>query len=393
MTVGRVRQLGDDRTPGGTRGDRLRVVIVGAGIGGLAAALRLTSAGCDVTVLEAADAPGGKIRTRPSAAGPVDAGPTVLTMRPVFEALFAACGERLSDHVTLSPLPVIARHFWQDGTRFDLMADRGATLDNVRAAFGARSAREFEAFAGRAARLYDTFDAPMMQAADPSTLSLAGAIARAPGRLGDMAPGRSLAAMLDGAFSDPRLGQLFGRYATYVGGSPYGAPALLSLISEAEARGVWAVEGGMAGLARAIADLAAAKGARLVCGTEATSLRVEDGRTTGVETSAGPVEADAVIFNGDPRALEQGLMGEAARRAVNRAAVAPRSLSAWVQAFAARATGPELAYHTVFFGTDPRAEFGPLARGRTPSDATLYVCAQDRAGPTSPPGPNDSRSF
>ena len=107
------------------------IVVIGAGIGGLAAALRLAHAGCDVTVIERHAAPGGKMRTVPSEAGPVDAGPTVLTLRGVFEALFADVGERLADHVTLVAEPVLARHFWSDGTRLDLMADTALSAANV----------------------------------------------------------------------------------------------------------------------------------------------------------------------------------------------------------------------------------------------------------------------
>ena len=93
-----------------------KVVIIGAGIGGLAAALRLSHAGFRVSVLEAMATPGGKIRTVPTEAGPVDAGPTVLTMKPVFERLFRDVGLRLEDHVRLSPLPILARHFWDTKT-------------------------------------------------------------------------------------------------------------------------------------------------------------------------------------------------------------------------------------------------------------------------------------
>lgn len=369
------------------RSDQIHVVIIGAGIGGLAASLRLASAGHRVSVLERAAHPGGKIRTLPSVAGPVDTGPTVLTMRPVFDELFSAAGERLEDHIALRELPIIARHYWDDGTCFDLSADRAQTLRNVQQAFGAKALAQFESFTARARRLFDAFDAPMMQAADPSVFALARRVLKSPGLIRDMAPWASLARMLDGAFDDPRLSQLFGRYATYVGGSPLEAPALLALISEAEARGVWAIDGGMRQLARTIADLAHARGARFEFGAQVQEILVRDGRAIGVRTNHGTMDADAILFNGDPRAIATGLMGDRASRAVSSAAVEPRSLSAWVHAFAARPSGPELAYHTVFFGTGHNAEFPELARGRRPKDATLYICAQDRAGFEAPAGP------
>ncbi len=363
------------------------IVIIGAGIGGLAAAARLAHAGHAVTVLEAMATPGGKMRQVPSVAGPVDAGPTVLTMRPVFEALFADLGERLTDHLTLDALPVLARHYWADGATLDLMADQDQSVANVAAAFGPRAAAEFRAFAARAARLYDAFDAPMMQTADPSQRTLAGVVARRPRLIADMAPHRSLAAMLRGAFSDPRLAQLFGRYATYVGGSPYLSPALLSLIAHSEARGVWAVAGGMHSLARALEALAKARGASFLYNTPAERIEAQNSRAAVVVTGAGRIAADAVLFNGDPRALATGLLGQGATAALKAAPLEKRSLSAWVHAFAATASGPPLAHHTVFFGDDPCAEFDALARGARPIDATLYLCAQDRGAATQPTGP------
>lgn len=359
--------------------DRRRVVVIGAGIGGLAAALRLAHAGCEVTVLEARAAPGGKIRTLPSAAGPVDAGPTVLTLRGVFDRLFSDVGSALEDHVTLLPLATLARHYWEDGATLDLMADPEASAANVAAAFGPRAEGEFRAFSARAARLFDAFDAPMMQAAAPTQAALAAAVLRRPALLRDMAPHRSLAGLLRSSFGDPRLRQLFGRYATYVGGSPYASPALLALVWQAEARGVWAVAGGMHRLAEAVAALAQARGAVLRYGCAARRIVQQGGRVTAVETATERLPAEAVVFNGDPRALAGGLLGEGTRRAVAPDAVAPRSLSAYVHAFAAQVSGPALSHHTVFFGADPRAEFDALARGERPVGATLYICAQDRA--------------
>ncbi|NCO86611.1 MAG: phytoene desaturase [Rhodobacterales bacterium] len=363
------------------------VVIIGAGIGGLAAAARLAHAGHAVTVIEAMATPGGKMRQVPSVAGPVDAGPTVLTMRPVFEALFADLGETLEDHLTLAPLPVLARHYWADGATLDLMADTEASAANVATAFGPRAAAEFRSFAARAARLYEAFDAPMMQTAAPSQRVLVATVARRPRLIADMAPHCSLAAMLRGAFSDPRLAQLFARYATYVGGSPYLSPALLALIAHSEARGVWAVTGGMHRLAQTLEALARARGATFLYTTPAHRVEVQGGRASAVVTPQGRIAADAVLFNGDPRALATGLLGPGVTKAVKARPLEARSLSAYVHAFAATVSGPPLAHHTVFFGDDPRAEFAALDQGARPTDATLYLCAQDRGAGAAPGGP------
>ncbi len=363
-----------------------KVVIVGAGIGGLAAALRLSHQGCDVTVVEMHAAPGGKMRTLPSAAGPVDAGPTVLTMRPVFEALFADVGETLDTYLTLTPLQTLARHYWDDGATLDLMATPEASLANVIATFGNKAGAEFAAFSARTKRLFDVFDGPMMQTAEPDQRGVTKAVLKQPGIIRDMAPHRSLAGLLKGAFSDPRLAQLFGRYATYVGGSPYASPAILSLIWQAEARGVWSVDGGMHRLAQTIARLAADRGAMFQYNTPATRITRQGGKTTGIETPGGHIPADIVLFNGDPRALTTGQLGEGSKAAVSAKGTEPRSLSAYVHAFAAIPTGTALAHHTVFFGQDPKAEFAALAKGEMPTDATLYICAQDH-GTTAPDAP------
>ena len=354
-----------------------KIVVVGAGIGGLAAALRLSHQGCDVTVLDIHAAPGGKMRTVQSDAGPVDTGPTVLTMRPVFQTLFADVGEELSDHLTLQPLSTLARHYWDDGATLDLDADPAKSLANVSAAFGSKAGQEFAAFSARAKRLFEAFEAPMMRMAEPSQMTVTRTVLRQPGLISDMAPHRTMAGLLKQAFSDPRLAQLFGRYATYVGGSPYASPAILSLIWHAEAQGVWSVKGGMHQLAQTIAKLAKTRGAAFHYRTRATRITRQNGRVNGVQTDAAHYPADMVLFNGDPRALEMGLLGEGAKDAVQAHHTAPRSLSAFVHAFAAAPNGVDLAHHTVFFGQNPKAEFEALGKGAMPTDATLYLCAQD----------------
>ncbi|MEY4983944.1 MAG: phytoene desaturase [Pseudomonadota bacterium] len=359
-----------------------RIIVIGAGMGGLAAAIRLAAAGHAVTVVESAAAAGGKARTLPSAAGPVDCGPTVLTMRDVFDDLFALAGERMDDHVALVAQPVLARHWWPDGTQLDLTTDRARNAALIRDAFGPGEAEAFLRFDARAEALYQAFDAPVMRAPRPALPAILRAVATRPAIWPALAPGLTLSGWLGRQFRDPRLIQLFARYATYVGGRPARSPAVLALIWRAEARGVWAVEGGMHGLARALQALAERLGVEFRFATAATRILREGGRVSGVQTSDGKtLPCMACVFNGDPAALRAGLLGEAPKTALPATATDPRSLSAHVWAFASVARGrlaPDLIHHNVFFTEDPDAEFGPIGQGRAPVAPTLYLCAEDR---------------
>ncbi len=363
---------------------RDNAIVIGAGMGGLAAAMRLAAAGLAVDLFDAGEAPGGKMRTFPSAAGPVDAGPTVLTLREVFDDLFADCGLRLDDHVSLVREPVLARHFWPDGSTLDLTGDEAADAEAIAALSGARAARQFRRVSAETRRLWAAFDAPVMRAPRPRLAPIAVRVAADPALLRAMAPLSSMAGHLHRRFDDPRLAQLFGRYATYVGAAPARVPALLSLVWQAEARGVWRVEGGMGALAAAMARAAESLGARLH--QAAPVARIEDGPCVVLEDGSRHA-AGRVVFAGDPRALHAGLLGPAPAAVVPRAGVEPRSLSAVVMAFAATPRGVDLHHHNVFFGADPKTEFGPIARGEPPRDPTIYVCAQDRGTGRAPPTP------
>ncbi len=365
---------------------RSHTVVIGAGIAGLAAALKLAGAGHEVTVLERHETPGGKMRTLPSAAGPVDAGPTVMTMRPVFEALFADVGARLSDHVTLHREEILARHFWSDGSMLDLHADPDMSVEAVHAFAGAKAARQFRAFSDEAARLFDAFDGPMMQNDSPTLGALTAQVLRNPGLIPALAPHATLAKRLQTKFDDPRLRQLFGRYATYVGGSPYASPAVLALIWQSEAHGVWRVDGGMHQLAQAIAALTTRLGAQIHYGAHVAEIEVTNGDASAVTLENGTrIAADQIVFNGDPRALYTGMLGQTVRAAVRPQGTEPRSLSAYVWSFAAKAMGAPLRHHNIFFGDTAHREFDTLSAGKIPEDPTLYICAEDRGHAVSAP--------
>ena len=367
-----------------------QVVVIGAGMGGLAAAIRLAVAGQQVTLVEAAASPGGKMRTVSSDAGPVDAGPTVLTLRGVFDDLFMLAGERLEDYLTLLPQPLLARHWWPDGSRLDLFSDPQMSAAAIEAFAGPTEAKGFLRFHAATAALYNAFEGPVMRAARPDIAAIVKAAMASPRLWPALMPGVSLDRFVARYFGDPRLQQLFGRYATYVGGRPGHSPAVLALIWQAEARGVWAVDGGMHGLALALAGLAARKGVTLHLGTSVARILRQSGRVSGVQLADGrSLACGHVVFNGDPAALTSGLLGDAVQMALPRAATMPRSLSAQVWSFAAKLGGPvarELMHHNVFFSADPRLEFGPIGQGQLPTEPTVYLCAEDRAKKTFPAG-------
>jgi 1-hydroxycarotenoid 3,4-desaturase len=358
-----------------------RVAVIGAGVGGLACAAQLAAAGCTVGVFDRAAVPGGKLSEVTAGGRRLDAGPTVFTMRWVFDALFAEAGRRLDDAVGLVPATLLARHAWNDRERLDLHADLEQAVDAIGAFAGPAEGERYRTFCARARRIYATLERPFLRA---QANGIVGLVAKAgarglPGLL-QIAPFSTLWSALGEHFHDPRLRQLFARYATYCGSSPFRAPATLMLVAHVEREGVWYVEGGMQRLADALARLATESGARLNCNTEVARIEVRDGAARGVVLANGErVEADAVVFNGDAAALAQGLLGADAIAAMPPSARGARSLSALTWHFVARARGFPLVRHNVFFSRDYRAEFEALvARGGLADDPTVYVCAQDR---------------
>jgi 1-hydroxycarotenoid 3,4-desaturase len=368
-----------------------RVAVIGAGIGGLTSAALLAARGCDVTVLEKEAWVGGKARRVEVDGALIDGGPTVFTYRPVFDAIFAACSARLEDHVSVRKADVLARHWWDDASgHLDLFADHDASVDSVGRFAGAEAARGYDAFAAEASRIFNVLEDPFLhgdKASTPLPMMWRMGLTKLPEMLA-MRPFDGMWSALGEHFADPRLQQLFGRYATYCGSSPYKAPATLMLIAHLEARGVWLIEGGIHALAKALATLAERQGARVRTGAGVAEVLTANGRTSGVRLASGEViPADIVICNGDPSALATGRFGAAAQRAVPAIPPAKRSLSALVWYAHAETRGAALTHHNVFFSRDYAAEFREIGAGSTPSEPTVYVCAIDRGADHLAPPP------
>ncbi|MBS0240561.1 MAG: phytoene desaturase [Proteobacteria bacterium] len=357
------------------------IIIVGGGIGGLSAGMRLAARGVAVTVIEKEARTGGKLRQMQVGGRQIDCGPTVLTMRHVFDRLFAECGRDLSTWVRLRKADLLARHVWEAGETLDLFADRQRSADAVGRFAGAAQARGYLAFTDHARKVYETMDPLFMRAERPSPLGMV----RAAGISGmkslvASAPFTTLWDLLGKYFTDPRLRQLFGRYATYCGSSPFEAPATLAVVAHVEQQGVWLVEGGVRALADALESTLAGLGAEVRRESEVREIIVEGARAVGVRLGTGEaIRADGVIANCDVGALAAGQLGAGATRAVAVHAMMPRSLSAATWGMVGEARGVPLAHHTVFFSHSSEREFDDLFRqNRPPRDPTVYICAQDR---------------
>jgi 1-hydroxycarotenoid 3,4-desaturase len=370
------------------------IVIIGAGMGGLTAAVLLAARGLPVTVVERMAHPGGKLRTvdvggPEGKTWPIDAGPTVFTHRPVFERIFADAGACLDDHLTLVKSDRLARHAWQDGSTLDLWADHARSRDAVAQFAGAAEAEGWTRFQAEAARIFAALETRFMESPAMGPIGLT--LKYAPFHLHEMFainPFTTLWKALGSYFRDPRLHQLYGRYATYTGADPFQATATLMLIAHLEARGVWLVDGGMHEVARQMAALATRLGAKFHYNAHVSEIMVRNGRAAGVKLASGEeLPAADVLSNGDISALADGRFGPAASRAVTGVKPHERSLSGLVTMMTAEASGFEMDRHNVFFSTDYAAEFRQIfGEQRLPVEPSIYICAQDRGITPPPPG-------
>lgn len=363
-----------------------RAVVIGAGLGGLAVALRLAARGWAVTVCERTASPGGKMNRWETGGYRFDTGPSLITMPWVFEELFAAAGARWQDHVELMPVEPLAEYRFADGVRFAHSGGLPDWLATVRRLENG-DATGFLDFMALGARLFQLSRATFFRQSpferpDPSA---ARALRHLPLRRAWGRYDRTVRHFL----RSPHLRQMFERYITYVGSSPYRAPATLSEIPYVEwAFGGWHVRGGLYRIVEAIVELARDAGVELL--TQAPVVAIEDrgGRVAGVALADGRrLPVDVVIMNGDASRLPR-LLGARDDPGLP----APRrSTSGLIFLFALRRTLPGHAHHTVCFSADYAAEFRQLFdERRFPDDPTVYVNMPSRSDRSLVPGEGET---
>ncbi|MDX6255689.1 MAG: hypothetical protein QOJ11_2023 [Frankiales bacterium] len=361
-----------------------RVVVIGAGVGGLASAARLAALGHDVTICESASQVGGKLGTVSAQGFTFDTGPSLLTLPQVFRELFTATGDSLDSVLDLRAVEPIARYRFADGTRLDLSADLDRFCDDLEDAFGGSAGDDWRRFMLRAERIWDATHGPFLE----SPLHGVRSLVRQAWRVGDLravAPSRSLRSLGRQYLQDPRLRMFLDRYATYTGSDPRHSPAALAVIPYVEQTfGAWYVDGGLHLLATAIADRAAERGAEIRLGVEVAGIDVDGGRVSGVTLADGSrVPADVVVANADAAVVYGKLLPHrrataSARRRLSRTTP---SLSGFAVMLGLRGRTPELTHHTVLFPTDYDAEFDAVFGGQPAQEPTVYLSAPgDPAG-------------
>ena len=359
------------------------VVVVGGGVGGMAAALRLRVAGFDVLLLERAARLGGKLDDRVLAGGfRVDTGPSLLTLPGELDALFRLARSSLAEAVDLVRLDPICSYRWPDGSTFEHRADREAAVAEA-GRLSPGSGAAFARFLERARTTWEVAERTFLAGPMGPPGDLLRRL-RSPRDLVGIDPLRTLASRARRTFADPRLVQWACRYATYSGSSA-AAPATLACIAHVEQEhGAWYVRGGLAALAPALARAVEAVGVEVRTGTEVEAVEAIGDRVTGVRLAGGErIDAGGVVANVDADHLYADLLPD--DRALRRARRAPPSSSGF--ALLLGVDGPTgLGHHTVFF-SDPARYEAELAATAVPREPTVYVADASATDATvAPPG-------
>lgn len=356
---------------------RTRVMVIGAGFGGLASAVALAAGGAEVQVLEAAYEPGGKAGQVSVDGATFDTGPSLLTLPHIFDNLFARLGTTLADQVSLRRPDPAFRYHWPDGTTLDLHHDRLATLDSVRCALGATAAEELERFLSYAGRIWNAAAPAFVFDQAPSLHGLMRKSLRTLASLRHIDATSRMWRAIRKRVQTPHLRDLLARFATYNGSDVRRAPATLNCIAHVELTlGACGVEGGMHRLARALERVAIDAGVQIQYGARVKRILFDGRRVRGVELADGvSIGADAVVANADANHVLDSLLPLPNRRSTRE----QPSMSGWTALIRATRSLIRPA-HSVLFPDHYLAEFADIFdRGQLPRTPTVYACAQGSA--------------
>ena len=364
-----------------------RAIVIGSGIAGIAASIRLVRAGFYVTVIEKNDFTGGKLSELKGGGYRFDAGPSLFTLPYLVDELFTLCGENPRDHFQYTRLETICRYFYPDGTTLDSFADQERFAAELETKTGepAENTRQYLKTCARKWELTaDVF--VFSDFSDPKTF-LSRAFLKGLANVGELHVLETMHEYHVRAFQTPHAIQLFNRYATYNGSDPYRVPATLSVIPHVEyGLGAFIPHGGLYTIVESLTALARRHGVVFKTGEKVTSITRKGNFITGVETERGSHEADIVLANADAVSVYRHLLRDASSE--KKWAAQERSTSALVFNWGMKAEFPELDLHNIFFSEDYKAEFDALFKAKTlHDDPTVYVFVSSKyVSSDAPPG-------
>ncbi len=367
-----------------------RVVVVGAGLGGMSAAIMLARTGFQVTLLEKNTHVGGKLNQLQAQGFSFDLGPSIFTLPHIFRPIFEGDGKRLEDYVTLQRVDPQWRNFFEDGTALDLWEDRDKMRVELER-FGPLVVREHEEFLSYSRRQYEIVERGYLSRG----LDTFGQFVRFYGfkDARDLDYLQSMAGSIHKRLSNPYLRDIFEYFIKYVGSSALDAPAFMNLMPNIQMEfGLWYVSGGLYQLARAFRRRLDECGVTLLLGHEVIKIDHEGQSVNGVHvrTSDGNTSilgADYVVSNMEVIPAMQKLL-DAPPAAMRKLRRFKPSCSGIVLHIGLNRTYPQLAHHNFFYSKDLHAHFRRVFRdGKLPDDPTLYVVAPTRTDPSqAPPG-------
>jgi len=347
------------------------VVVVGGGLGGLAAAIRCAVAGQPTILIEARAHLGGKLNIVRDQGFVWDIGPSLLTMPWVLDDLLKVAGSSLAAELDVVALPSACRYLWDDGTRLDAMASLPALVQNI-AAINPRDVANFMRFMAYAQQLWDLSADKFLDNPITGWHSLFNwRMLRDGWRLDGM---RTMDAAVGSFFVSPHLRQVMNRFATYNGSSPYRTPATFNLIAWAEfGLGAFYPRGGLYRIAEVLQATAQRVGVDIRTATAVTKIQHLHGRVCGVTTSTGEtIATQRVISNVDPQVTLAKLVDGGATRAA-RLAQRELSTSGFVVLWGLRQRYNQIDHHTICFSPNYRAEFADTDAGRLHATPTIYL--------------------
>jgi phytoene desaturase len=370
-------------------GGKPQVAVIGAGLGGLSAAIYLKLAGHEVTVYEANERVGGRANLIEREGFRFDTGPSLLNYPWVFEELFRAAGRRFSDYVKLIPVDPSVAFQWADGTRFQLSSNLATLLaecERVEPGSGVNLAAYLE---DAGAKYRVSFDKLVTRNED-NPLKWFGALG--PGEMRRLGVWRSLDAELGRFFKSRYIREALGSYGMYLGGSPFDLPGLFSILAYGElAYGLWLPKGGVYGLVEGVERLALELGVEIKTGTKVSRVMTERGRVSGVEFADGGLRrVGVVVSNVDVPTTNSELLagGREASKLSERAARIRMTPGVITYYLGIRGKVSNLTHHTIFLPDDYRGAFDDLFKlKRIPREIPFYVSVPSETDPgLAPPG-------